>query len=345
MKRGSVESRANHLAAVFDQTRHDHHVLCVEGLGHRRRESTRPVTVYKTAEWDRMIAYEPADLTVTAESGMRLSTLNAILAEHDQWIPLWVADDKEDTLGGAVSAGIDGLWMGGYGPFRDRILGLRVVTPGLGAIELGSHVVKNVAGYNVPRIFVGTRGALGVITAVTLKVSPRPPICWSWVWEGALSALMRRAHELRELAWPWAALTLSYQPGSEMRLRAEWHGRRETVRYLVENLGAGGHELPLWTEGPWIDRAVVFKGALPRRAMGELLEWVDEAALIIEWQTGRIFGSASRSEAQRLAIWLGEHQGVFDVVSGPDLGIAMNPILIDAWTRLKKAYDPEGILG
>lgn len=340
-----MRSRERDLLAVFDQIRRDDKPLRIQGLGNRQRESEIAGTPYVMTDWNSIVSYEPADLVVTAGAGMAVSALNELLAAHEQWIPLRVPDGKDDTLGGAVAAGVDGLWHGGYGPFRDRVLGLRVVTPGLGPIQLGSHVVKNVAGYNVSRLLIGTRGALGVITEVTLKVSPRPPMSWTWIWEGDLDTLIQRAESLRTLAWPWASLSFRFQKGSGIQLRAEWHGRRETIKHLVTTLGAGGPDLPLFSGTPWRDFDVVLKGAVPRRVMADFLRRVDDGLWVVEWQSGRLFGTASRSQSGRIGEWIRQQGGVLEVLSGPHVGLSTARVLPEAWQRLKAVYDPEGILG
>ncbi|MCL5116551.1 MAG: FAD-binding protein, partial [Firmicutes bacterium] len=131
--------------------------------------------------WSYIRQYDPEDLVMTVGAGTRLSTVSETLARESQWLPLNVPDGGDDSIGGAVATQLDGWYRGGYGPFRDRVLGLRVVTPAFGPIFVGSRVVKNVAGFNLPRLFAGTRGSLGVITEVTLRVSPRPPVEALWV--------------------------------------------------------------------------------------------------------------------------------------------------------------------
>lgn len=344
MGRKDIHSRERDLLLAFDQAHRSGHPLSIHGMGNRQREIESPVTRYGMTDWDEVVAYEPADLVVRVGAGMTINALNEILAKHEQWIPLRVPDGKDDTFGGAVAAGVDGLWQG-YGPFRDRILGLRAVTPGYGPIQIGSQVVKNVAGYNIPRLFIGTRGALGVITEVTLKVSPRPPLLWTWTWDGDLDTLMARAEELRTLAWPWASMAFCVHPGQEIQLRAEWHGRRGTINYLVSILGAGGYDVPIFTGAPWRDLDVVLKGAVPRRTMPDFLKLLDEGHWVLEWQSGRFFGTASLGRIQPIGEWIRCHGGAFDVLSGPTDGLSASSVLSDAWRRLKDTYDPDGILG
>jgi len=146
------------------------------GRGTRATSGALPAQVdalLSTARMDRLIAYEPGDLTLTAEAGMELATLDDRLAEHGQWLPLQ-AYRRRGTLGGLLATAADGLVDLGYGLPRDLVLGARVVlSDGLLARARG-RVVKNVAGYDVPRLMVGSFGTLGALLEVSLKLSPRP---------------------------------------------------------------------------------------------------------------------------------------------------------------------------
>lgn len=320
----------------------------VQGLGHRQRQSSPsgPAITYHMGEWDQVVSYQPEDLVVTAEAGLPISQLNRLLGEHRQWIPLHVADSQDDTVGGAVASGVDGIWRGGYGPFRDRILGMRVLTPGFGAIQVGSKVVKSVAGYNLPRVFVGTRGALGIITEVTLKVSPKPPLTCCWVWEGPLPELVTQARRLESLVAPWASLTLSREESGHLILRAYWHGRAPTMDFLLGQLGEGQSPSSAEGFGPRTVAPIVLKGAVPRRELEALFKVWGDGYLVAELQFGGIFGAAlTVGQAHTIMSWIRQRSGGVEVLSGPNPNVPALPSLPDVWKRLKEAYDPAGILG
>lgn len=342
-----VREREQDLLATFDDVWRQGQTLVVEGLGNRVRRPLEKVSsrIYSLAHWTDIVAYHPADLVVTVEAGITISALNQVMANHAQWLPLTVADGQDDTVGGAVAAGVDGIWRGGYGPFRDRVLGLRVLTPGFGAIQAGSKVVKSVAGYNLPRIFMGSRGSLGVITQVTLKVSPRPKSRWNWVWQGELRDMVAKADELMGWAAPWASIALISDPRyGVIRLWAEWHGVAETVDYLVQMGGPGAPDLPL-LQGTWSSREVTLKGAVPRRIIGDFIRTWQDGPLVVEWQSGGFMGSLSESGAQRMMYWIRERSGGVEVLSGPGWEQPMAPSLARTWRHLKDAYDPHAILG
>lgn len=123
---------------------------------------------------NRIIEYEPADLVVTAEAGLRLAELQEILAKNGQRLPLDPPYAEATTLGGTVSSNSSGPMRYRFGTCRDLLLGLRVATPSGAITKAGGKVVKNVAGYDLRKLYIGALGTLGVITELTFKLHPLP---------------------------------------------------------------------------------------------------------------------------------------------------------------------------
>jgi D-lactate dehydrogenase (cytochrome) len=130
-----------------------------------------PVSLHRLT---RILQYEPDDLTIGVEAGMPLAELQATLAAHGQMLPLDVADPETTTIGALVAGAAEGPRRLGYGLLRDWVLSLTVVEPDGTVVRLGAQVVKNVTGYDLVKLYVGSRGTLGVIVAVGLKVFPKP---------------------------------------------------------------------------------------------------------------------------------------------------------------------------
>jgi glycolate oxidase FAD binding subunit len=122
----------------------------------------------------RLLEHEPGDLTATVQAGMTLGALQRELGARGQWLSLDPAHADEATLGGIVSSNAAGPRRHLYGACRDLVIGLTVVTAAGALVKGGGKVVKNVAGYDLPKLFVGAFGTLGVIVEVTLKLRPRP---------------------------------------------------------------------------------------------------------------------------------------------------------------------------
>ena len=120
--------------------------------------------------------YEPDDLTLTAKAGTKLSTLARELSPHRQWLPFDPPDSESRTLGGLVSAGVSGPLWAGYGELRNHVLGATAVCGDGLVLRLGGRVVKNVAGFDLLRAVVGSRGTLAVLTSVCVRLFPVPEI-------------------------------------------------------------------------------------------------------------------------------------------------------------------------
>jgi FAD/FMN-containing dehydrogenase len=123
---------------------------------------------------NRVRAYDPGDLTLSAEPGVRLEDLQRELGEHGQFLPLEVAFSERATVGGAIATNAYSPLRAHFGSARDFVLGMEFVT-GLGEIaKSGGRVVKNVTGYDLHKLLIGSLGTLGVITRVHFRTFPRP---------------------------------------------------------------------------------------------------------------------------------------------------------------------------
>jgi glycolate oxidase FAD binding subunit len=114
------------------------------------------------------------DMVVTAGAGYSLESLQTTLRERNQFLPIDPPDAASATLGGIVATNAYGLWRPLYGTPRDRLIGVRVVMPDGSVVKGGGKVVKNVAGYDLCKLFAGSWGTLGLITEVTFKTNPVP---------------------------------------------------------------------------------------------------------------------------------------------------------------------------
>ena len=136
--------------------------------------SATATTDISLTKLSRIVEYEPNDLVVIAEAGLTVTELQAILAERGQWLPLEVARPSEQTLGGVVASRAMSLSRGANGSVRDWLIGCQVVGGDGQLIKGGGKVVKNVSGYDLPKLYCGSWGTLGAIVEVAFKVAPRP---------------------------------------------------------------------------------------------------------------------------------------------------------------------------
>jgi len=130
--------------------------------------------IISTRRLNQIIEHEPADLIAIAQAGVRLIDFNTRLEENGQWLPLDPPDDGRATLGGVVATGIGGPQQFGYGRPRGSVIGMKVVLADGSMIKAGGRVVKNVAGYDLCKLFTASYGSLGIITELNFKLRPRP---------------------------------------------------------------------------------------------------------------------------------------------------------------------------
>jgi glycolate oxidase FAD binding subunit len=122
----------------------------------------------------RLLEHEPGDLTATVEAGLTLGALQDALRGRGQWLSLDPPDAARATMGGIVAANASGARRHLYGTVRDLLIGLTVVTADGAIVRGGGKVVKNVAGYDLPKLFVGSWGTLGIVVEATFKLRPLP---------------------------------------------------------------------------------------------------------------------------------------------------------------------------
>ena len=123
---------------------------------------------------DRLVDLQPADLTVRAQAGMTLAGLAAALAREGKFVPLGGPQPTRATVGGTLATGASGPLRAAYGPPRDWLIGISVVTADGTASKAGGQVVKNVTGYDLNRLYTGSLGTLAVITEAVFKLAPAP---------------------------------------------------------------------------------------------------------------------------------------------------------------------------
>jgi len=151
-------------------------------VGHPPRRYDAALT---TRRLDRIVAHDAGDMTITAQAGVTLGALERVLAVERQWLPLDPPRAVDMTVGGLVAADRSGPLRFAYGKVRDWLIGVQVVTADGALVRGGGRVVKNVAGYDLPKLFTGSFGTLGVIVEATFKVQPMHDAEALFVWPAA----------------------------------------------------------------------------------------------------------------------------------------------------------------
>ncbi len=127
-----------------------------------------------TRRLNRIVDYEPADLTASVEAGCLLDAFNREASSYRQWLPFDPPEAERATLGGIAAVDDFGPLRHGYGRPRDYVIGLEVLQADGTFLRAGGRVVKNVTGYDLNKLFVGSFGTLGLLVRVNFKLRPRP---------------------------------------------------------------------------------------------------------------------------------------------------------------------------
>lgn len=180
--------------------------------------------IVTTRRLTRLLKHEPADLVATAEAGLTLSSFQKQLAQAGQWLPIDPPDDGRATLGGVVATGLGGAHSYGFGLPRSFVIGMRVVLADGRAIKAGGSVVKNVAGYDLCKLFTGSYGTLGLITELTFKVRPLPAERRTVVASGLLASLTNSGRKVCNKLAPVAVELISSRLAKDLEIASEPEG-------------------------------------------------------------------------------------------------------------------------
>jgi glycolate oxidase FAD binding subunit len=183
---------------------------------HPARELSEPplfssvgaIVAVSTGRLNRLIEHAVGDLTVTAEAGMKFADLQQILAASGQFLAIDPAYPQHATLGGIVAAADTGSLRHRYRGVRDLLLGISFVRSDGKIASSGGRVVKNVAGYDLMKLFAGSYGTLGVISQVTFRVYPLPVASATVVLIGETDALAQATQILLSSALTPTAVDL-----------------------------------------------------------------------------------------------------------------------------------------
>jgi glycolate oxidase FAD binding subunit len=287
-------------------------LLAAAHAGGRRVEIGGDLT---TERLDRIVEHEQGDLTCVVEAGVRLSVLAEALARHGQRLALDPPGDP--TVGAVLAANLSGPLRHRFGSPRDLVLGVTLVLADGTIASSGGKVVKNVAGYDLGKLVCGSRGMLGLIARVSLRLHPVPAAARTVLVEtddpAAAVAALRRSQlvpSALDVLHPGGVAVLF--EGGETAVEAQVLASRSLV---------GGREAgdEVWVESR--SRQAAARG-LSRFPPGEL------AARLPELEPGSVVRAGS------------------GVAYSPGAGSprTLSPPLATLHERLRRAFDPKGIL-
>ena len=300
-----------------------------------------------------VIDYDPAELVLTVGAGMPLAEIEALVASKGQMLAFEPYGAPGSTIGGVVAAGVSGSRRVSRGAVRDHLLGFKAVSGRGETFVGGAKVVKNVTGYDLPKLAAGSWGRLFALTEVTLKVLPRPPEQVTLATEGldpaAAIALMAKALGSQ------ADVASAASVDGVTALRLEGFGPSVAARRtMLEGMGSMG-VLPereaevFWTklENPLADAAVLWRLSLPASRAAEVVNrglgpWV------MDWAGARVWLACDDAEAVRgAAETAGGHAML---VRAPETMRRTVPALhpqpapvMALEARVRRAFDPAGV--
>ncbi len=258
------------------------------------------------------LVHSPEDMVATVPSGLSVQEVNAQLAQYGQSLPLDPPMPEKATIGGVLASRTMGPRTQGFGRPRDSVLGMKVALPDGSMIRAGGKVVKNVAGYDLTKLYTGSLGTLGVILEATFKLRPLPEATASLALPfPTLDGAVRTSGDLlRSGLKPLAFAVLSAGSADALELGShayyllvEFGDQEEVVerglsqtRGMAEMRGAGGGLLSQGEESddiwaavaslPVKDWEICFQGFVPLATMEALLDGVQSALAAVAPEPG-----------------------------------------------------------
>ncbi|MCY3883574.1 MAG: glycolate oxidase subunit GlcE [Gammaproteobacteria bacterium] len=288
-----------------------------------------------TADHSGITEYRPDELVISARSGTPLAEIEEVVHAQGQMLP---SDppmfNRKGTIGGAVASGLSGPGRPWYGSTRDSLLGVEVVNGKGQRLNFGGKVIKNVAGFDITRLYAGSKGTLGLILSATFKLLPLPEL----VQTVELECSDVDAHQVLE-SYSRRPSTLSGSCHFEGTLYLRFAGASSAVKNDVEeSRGSIGTSLS-WTE--LRDQALPFFGdpvpiwrvSLER---GILFENVDEFEVLSEWNGSLIWVKTPTESPPPVSKYIGRAEPFRNLYLE-----AARPAKYAA--RIKQAFDPSGI--
>ena len=313
----------------------------------------RDCTILDMTGFAGIIDYDPAELVLTAGAGTPLSQIEALVAERGQMLAFEPHGPAQATLGGIVVAGVSGSRRMSRGAVRDHLLGFKAVSGRGEAFVGGAKVVKNVTGYDLPKIAAGSWGRLFALTEVTLKVLPAPQTTLSLVAEGldpaAAVAMMSKALGSQ------ADVAAAACTDGVTVLRLEGFGPSVTARRgLLEAMAplrvmSEPEALTFWSglRSPLSEVPMLWRLSLPASRAARVVQ-AGLGPWMMDWGGSQVWLACEDAQAVRAAAL--EAGGHAMLVRAPEAMRAAIPALhpqpagvaaLEA--RVRRAFDPQGV--
>lgn len=298
----------------------------------------------KVSGLDGVIQYEPGELVIQVGAGTRLEDVKTILDNEDQMLAFEAPSfDGAATIGGMVASGISGSRRPYTGAVRDYLLGADMIDGRGQHLSFGGQVMKNVAGYDVSRLLVGSMGCLGVLTQLSFKVLPKPKS------ESTQAIEVSRLNALQMMM----ALQRKYPSVSasayfEGCLYVRFSGMENSVTVAIKEFGGESVSNSIWSK---IDNLTLFESQddLWRLSITPDSKLFLEEAALIDWGGGQRWLVNPDFHPRSTLNRTGEAGHLTQIFRKQDRDTEayfqpLNPSLLKLHIGLKNQFDPSGIL-
>ena len=334
--------------------------------------------VISTAKLNRIIDHAEEDLTITGEAGVKLADLQHIIREKGQFLPIDPSYPDSATVGGIIATADTGSWRQRYGGVRDLLLGVSFVRFDGEIVKGGGRVVKNVAGYDLMKLFTGSYGTLGIICEATFRLYPLPETSTTIVITGNGEDIGKvRQIIVSSGLTPTAAdlispsLVQNLELGENMGLIIRFQSIQESVNNQVKEIKSlaanlnlkvslyqDDEEKKLWKTVkeivtiPHSESAITCKiGILPSESINLFHKFNHQGLINISSGIGRVYIEQENSLEllTKMRKFCHGNQGFLTILESP----AMIKEKIDPWgyagnaisvmQKLKQQFDPQNI--
>lgn len=328
---------SNYLVSTIEDAASSGEPVAVLGHGSKPRlVKSDDISFLCTSDHSGIIDYRPDELVITARSGTPIEEIQEVVRAQGQMLP---SDppmfNQKGTVGGAVASGLSGPGRPWYGSTRDSLLGVEVVNGKGQRLNFGGKVIKNVAGFDIARLYAGSKGTLGLILSATFKLLPVP--------EHELTVELERsdvdAFQVLD-SYSRRSSTLAGSCHSEQTLYLRFAGAMSAVQQDCSALDGANlcsdfswNELRDQSNSFFTDSSPLWRVTLDR---GNLYQNTNELSVLSEWNGNLVWVKTPTESPPPVATNIGRVDPFryIEVQSKPSLKYA---------ARLKQAFDPFGI--
>jgi len=263
-----VPDSTESMARVFALAHGRNWRVRIEGQGTWLSSDAPADLAVSTRGLDRVVSVSPADLVATVDAGVALGTLRRRLADDGMWLAVDPPGRPDRSIGSVIATGTAGPLRQGFGPVRDHVLGLTVVTGDGRVVRAGGRGVKNVAGYDLGKLQIGGIGGFGIVTELNLRLRALPRADQTLIARASRDQLTSAARDLTEARLSLHALEL-FSPAiaaePDWVLAARSMGTEDGVAAEARRLGAATSLM--WQPLP-VERASSFWHLAARAVLG-----------------------------------------------------------------------------